>query len=80
MLPIPYIDGGAVLKWTLVARGRTPEQADEALKQVNAVTAVGLGAGAVVACRKRKRFLGGILAMLAGTALMIATGLLREKE
>jgi len=80
MLPIPYIDGGAVLKWALVANGRTPAQADEALKQVNAITAAGLGAGAAVAYRRRKRFLSGILAMFAGTALMIATGLLREKE
>jgi Zn-dependent protease len=80
MLPIPYIDGGATLKWALVGNGQTPVEADETLKKVNAVTAAGLGAGAAVAFKVRKRFLGGIFAMFAATALMIATGLFREKE
>jgi len=80
MLPITYIDGGAVLKWVLVEKGQTPPQADETLKAVNAVTALGLGAGAAVAFRKRKRFLGGIFTLFAGIALLIATDLLREKK
>jgi hypothetical protein len=39
-----------------------------------------LGVGAAVAFKKQKRLLGGIFAMFAGFALVIATGLLREKE
>lgn len=79
MAPIPYIDGGAVLKWALVAKGYTPAGADETLKRVNVATAAVLGAGAAAAFKARKRFLGGIFATLAGTALMIGTGLFREK-
>ena len=80
LLPIPGIDGGAALKWALVDQGRSPTQADATVRKVDAVIAVGLGAGAAVAFKKRKRLLGGILAMFAGFALTIATGLLREKE
>jgi len=80
MLPIPYIDGGAALKWALVAKGQTHSEADETLKQVNAATAVGMTIGAAIALKKRKRFLGGIFAMFGVTAVLIATGLLREKE
>jgi len=80
MLPIPYIDGGAALKWALIERGQSHDEADETLKKVNAVTAAGLGAGAAIAFKKHKRFLGGICAMLGATALLIATGLLKENE
>lgn len=80
MLPIPYIDGGAVLKWTLVKNGQTLDAADDTLKSVNAVTAVGLGAGTALALKARKRFLAGILAMLGATALLVGTGLLKEAE
>jgi len=80
MLPIPAMDGGAILKWVLVDEGKTPAQADGVIRKVDTITAAGLGASAAVAFKKRKRFLGGIFAMFAGIALTIATGLLREKE
>jgi Zn-dependent protease len=80
LLPLPGIDGGAALKWALVDRGQTPALADATIRKVDAVTAVGLSAGAAVAFKKRKRLIGGILAMFAGIALAIATGLLKEKE
>jgi Zn-dependent protease len=80
LLPIPGIDGGAALKWALVDQGQTPTQADETIRRVDAVTAAGLGVGAAVAFKKRKRLLGGIFAMFAGFALVMATGLVREKE
>ena len=80
LLPIPGIDGGAALKWMLVKKGQTPTEADASIRKVDAVTALGLGAGAMVAFKKRKRLLGGIFTMFAGFALVIATGLLKEKE
>jgi Zn-dependent protease len=79
MLPIPGIDGGVVLKWALVDKGKTPTQADEIVRKVDITTAVGLGAGAVLAFKSRKRLLGGIFAMFAGIALVTGIGLLREK-
>jgi len=80
MLPIPGIDGGAALKWVLVEKGKTIAQADKTIRKVDALTATGLGAGAAVAFKKRKRLLGGIFAMFAGIALVVATGLLKEKR
>jgi Zn-dependent protease len=79
MLPIPGIDGGAALKWALIEKGQTPSQADNTIRKVDAFTAAGLGAGAAVAFKKRKHLLGGIFAMFAGIALVVATGLLKEK-
>lgn len=80
MLPIPYIDGGTVLKWALVENGDVPAAADETVKVVNTFTAAGLAGAAALAFKRRKRFLGGILALLGATALLVGTGLLREVE
>jgi Zn-dependent protease len=80
LLPIPAIDGGAALKWALVEKGQTLAQADEIIQKVDLVTAAGLGAGAYAAFKKRKRLLGGIFAMFAAIALVMGTGLLKEKQ
>ena len=79
LLPIPGIDGGPILKWSLVELGRTPVEADLVVRKVNGVLGAGL-AGAGAAALKRRRWLeGGILVLLAGAALSIATGLLKEQ-
>jgi len=80
LLPIPGVDGGAILKWALIEKGQTPPQADETIQKVDLVTAAGLGAGALAAFKKRRRFLGAIFTLFAGIALAIGTGLLKEKE
>jgi len=79
MLPIPGIDGGAGLKWSLIEKGQTPAEADGTIQKVDLVTAAGLGTGAFLAFKKRKRLLGGIFAMFAAIALAMGTGLLKEK-
>ncbi|MEP7133373.1 MAG: hypothetical protein ABI904_00430 [Chloroflexota bacterium] len=35
LIPLPMIDGGTILKWTLVARGRTETEADEIIRRVD---------------------------------------------
>lgn len=80
LLPIPAIDGGPVLKWALVARGSTPEGADGTVKAVDRVLGGGLGVAAGVAFKKRRRFLGAILAMLSLISLVYGFGLLKEQE
>ena len=35
LLPLPILDGGTILKWTLVEKGRTEPESDQILKQVN---------------------------------------------
>lgn len=79
MLPIPYLDGGAVLKWTLVENGQSPAAADETVKKASTLTAPGLAGASVLAFKRRKRFLGGVLALLGATALLVGTGMLREE-
>lgn len=42
LFPLPFIDGGTILKWTLVERGQFPEQADRLVRQA------GFAAGGLV--------------------------------
>jgi Zn-dependent protease len=78
LLPIPGIDGGPILKWSLVERGYTPEAADETVRGVNRVLGGGLGIAAGVALKRRRRFLGSILAFFAALALALGFGLVQE--
>jgi len=43
LAPVPSVDGGSILKWTLVARGKTVAQADEIVRRVDC--GVGIIAG-----------------------------------
>ncbi|NIV33268.1 MAG: hypothetical protein GWN58_28625 [Anaerolineae bacterium] len=79
LLPIPGIDGGPVLKWALVARGATPEEADETVRAADRAVGGGLGVAAALAFKKRRRFLGAILAMFSVLALAVGFGLVREQ-
>jgi Zn-dependent protease len=79
LLPIPGIDGGPILKWALVARGSTPEEADGAVMGVDRVVGVGLGAAAGLAFKTRRRFLGAILAMFSLISLAVGFGLIKEQ-
>jgi Zn-dependent protease len=78
LLPIPGIDGGPILKWWLVGRGRTPQAADETVKGVNWALSGGLGIAAGVALKRRRWLLGTILALFAGLALAVGLGLIEE--
>lgn len=78
LLPIPGIDGGPILKWSLVERGSTPDAADETVKGVNRVMSGGLGLAAGVALQRRRWFLGSILALFAALALALGIGLVEE--
>jgi hypothetical protein len=40
MMPLPMVDGGAILKWTLVAKGRTEIEADEIIRRVDWVMGI----------------------------------------
>ena len=80
LLPIPGIDGGPVLRWTLVARGHSLAEADEVVKEVDKYIGLGLGAGAAAAFKKRRRFIGLILAFFSAIAIAIGLGILTENE
>jgi Zn-dependent protease len=78
LLPIPGIDGGPILKWSLVERGYAPEAADETVKGVNRVMSGGLGLAAGVAFHRRRWLLGSVLALFAALALALGIGLIEE--
>lgn len=79
LLPIPGIDGGPIIKWSLVESGRSPEEADTMIKGVNRALGTGLGIAAGVAMKKRRRWLGAVIAAFAATSLAIGFGLLKEQ-
>ncbi len=78
LLPIPGIDGGPILKWALVANGRTPTEADTVVRKVDGVLGIGLAAAGAVALKKRRWLLGALCVQLAVAALGIALGFLKE--
>ena len=70
LAPLPIVDGGSLLKWTLVDRGRTPAHADKIVKQAGIATGVATtGAGVMFATRRRWILAAGLLA-----AGMVAIG------
>jgi Zn-dependent protease len=80
LLPLPGIDGGPILKWSLVERGRSPKQADEVLRQVDGLLGVVLGLMGGAALKRRRWLLGGLCLQLAAIALGVALGFLKEQD
>lgn len=80
LLPIPGIDGGPLLKWSLVEQGCNQVEADEVVKRVNLAMGSGLGIASAVAFKKRRRWLGAAIAAFAATSLAIGFGLLKEQK
>lgn len=78
LLPIPGIDGGPILKWSLVERGHRPEEADEMVMGINRAVGPGLGVAAGVAIKERRWLLGTILAGFAALALAVGFGYVKE--
>lgn len=78
LMPLPAIDGGAIVKWTLVSRGRTPDEADASVRKVDGVLGIGLAAAGAAALKKRHWFLGALLAQFSALALAFALGIIRE--
>jgi hypothetical protein len=84
LVPLPIVDGGAILKWTLVERGQAPEEADEVIRQIN--LSLGMAAtatGAALAVTRRgsppqRRWLPALgLIAAGGIALAAALGKIR---
>lgn len=54
LAPLPIVDGGSILKWTLVEKGRSPDEADNVVKQMGVLTGLAMSSsGAVLASRRR---------------------------
>ncbi len=54
LAPLPIVDGGVILKWTLVERGRGEAEADQVVKQASLATgAAVIVAGLIMTARRR---------------------------
>lgn len=74
LMPFPIVDGGTILKWTLVENGRTPAAADEIVQKAGlATSAAAAGSGAVLATFRHNRLPG--LGLIAAGFLGIGIAL-----
>jgi Zn-dependent protease len=80
LLPIPGIDGGPILKWSLVEKGQTPKEADNSVRKVDGVLGILLTIAGALSLRRRRWLIGGLLMQLGAIALSIALGFLKEQE
>ena len=80
LLPIPGIDGGPVLKWSLVEKGQTPKEADKIVRKVDGVLGIFLTLAGVLSFKKRSWLIGGLLMQLAAIAISVALGIFKEAE
>lgn len=78
LLPLPVLDGGPLLKWSLVARGRTIAEANRTVQRANAVGACASGVVTAAAVRRRSWLVALLGAQFAGLMLAYALGWLRE--
>ncbi|MBN1373260.1 MAG: hypothetical protein JW987_15090 [Anaerolineaceae bacterium] len=78
MLPIPGIDGGAMLKWGLVAKGRSIEQADRVVRKTNLGLCGGMAGVCAVATRRRKPLIAVLAGLLAALTLAVGMGWIKE--
>lgn len=80
LLPIPYIDGGPILKWSLVERGRSVEEAERTVQKVNGPLALITALLALFAFRRRKTLIGMLLSAFSISSLGIFMGWIREDK
>jgi Zn-dependent protease len=79
LLPIPGIDGGPLLKWSLVERGLEPPEADEMVRKVSGVTGLALGFASGTAAKKRRWFLAALLGLFGLIGVSVGLGWLKER-
>ncbi len=77
LAPLPIVDGGSLLKWTLVDHGRTTDEADRIVQQAGVATGVA-ATSAGVAFATRRRWLPALGLIAAGlVAIGSALGKIR---
>lgn len=79
-LPIPWIDGGPILKWSLVDRGHSPQQADRVVQEANGPLALILGLFSSWSFARKRVFAGFISALLGLVSLAVYAGWLKEED
>jgi Zn-dependent protease len=80
LLPIPGIDGGPILKWSLVEKGASVPEADRAVRRLNGPLALALGLFSSAAFVRNKHLAGWFSFLLGLTSLSILAGWIKEEE
>lgn len=78
MLPIPFFDGGPVLKWSLVRRGHSIEAAEESVRKANRGVGIVLSVASALALLNRKFLIAWFLGFLGAVAAAVGFGLIEE--
>ena len=73
LLPLPFIDGGVLLKWSLVERGQPAAEADQVVRQAN--LSIGILAAAIGLILVLKRQSKGAILSLVNAGMFVAAGL-----
>ena len=71
LLPLPGIDGGPILKWSLVEKGKSTRDADAILRKVDLAISPALGGLALAWFRRRRWISGALAAFFAIVALAV---------
>lgn len=77
LTPVPMVDGGTILKWTLVARGKTEQEADQIVKRVDWVFASILGITAIILLLMKMWIAGIVCLILSAIVTAITMGKIR---
>jgi hypothetical protein len=77
LAPVPMVDGGVLLKWTLVARGKAVTEADEIVRRVDWVMGIVAGIVGVVLIALQIWIAGVILMGVGAVVIGIALGKIR---
>jgi hypothetical protein len=77
LAPVPIVDGGTILKWTLVARGKAVTEADEILRRVDWVMGIVAGIVGVVLIAMQIWIAGMILMGIGIVVIGVAAGKIR---
>lgn len=77
LVPLPPVDGGAILKWTLVQSGRTESEADKLVRQVDWGIGIILVTAGIVLLFMRIWIIGLILLVVGGAVFGVTAGKIR---
>jgi hypothetical protein len=72
--PLPLADGGTILKWTLVERGKTEREADEMVRRIDWVLGIGAAMTGVAAIAMQMWIAGLILAGISIGVIGVTAG------
>jgi Zn-dependent protease len=78
LLPIPFFDGGPVLKWSLVRRGHSIEAAEQSVRKANRYVGAVLSIGSALALLKRKFLIAWFMGFLGAVAAAVGFGWIEE--